>query len=1048
MRAKSLSSPSPNASGNSSPCPSFSGKISPTVDDLKSPRKKLLDIKTNIALTSKPISSSSERNPKSPRLNLGAMLAESNGTLFSTENGMVNSDTELSKIPEETQQMTWGDLVEQEESESQPDPSMQQQQFEEQMQEPREPVLTFDQYSQTSGFIDEYLTLQQWRDKYENSETPTVIIADNVENGAASVESAVSHTKSKLDEMENVFLERNTNQPSNLIQTTVEVSKENELNVKKDEPSQNSGGGGCDDPKSAIAKEEDADKKVIAQPEEKKVQTGNQMKYSNVVVRLSSAVKPNNLPKATSSQRINSGPNAKPLANLSGRPFLPPNAMANSNAARRQPVRSAPIAPMNRGKPITSKPDVDRSIGRAAVPRTTGIPSNTASRLAARSRTMIDLNKTPANNSTMQKSASRDSMGSSTSTLRASNDQISNSQTKLNARRSEPRTLAGPRNEDDDGWLTVKARRRSSLHWSNRFNQPSGYASLPTLALLNEKECPKPCNKKENKKETSKTKQKAIAASTSANGGNSKDKSMPSLPSSPSAEAAEATPTHLTKFAVVNSAEPNAKPKSSPPETKAKSVGAKENTKSSSAIVTRAQILQRQRSDVTGLKLNSLRKEYFRIEKIKKQKDSKKASAKEQAKDRSQIAAADATTTTSGEVNMNMNVRTNDKLGFSSVMRELYTSCMESESSLSNEINKRDPESDDTEIESDENQRKLLEEQWSLEREIFELQNTEIDVDTEIDDAECDNILGLSSGESNSELTHNDECDDSEMSLEAKYQHLLSDMSTGERIQTLATLQAFVSRHPGRAQELHQKLSSPSHRSLTEILKKYQEKQERARDVRESLNKEKTFKLQALLTRVEDVKLAKQKLIEEKRLRMEEKLQRYAENRNQYIKQKIRKAHDEEEKLKEIAFIKSLEAQNKRLDLMDLRKEQEGRLHDLEAERQKRVEEKAAKEAAVERRRLELAIERKKRLERIDETRREREQRVVSMQEKREKMRQQIARDKVRKKSMEIISNCLAFTNTPSWKKRVSFSNCALSNGHSCHFYCVFKRLATEKSVC
>lgn len=204
-----------------------------------------------------------------------------------------------------------------------------------------------------------------------------------------------------------------------------------------------------------------------------------------------------------------------------------------------------------------------------------------------------------------------------------------------------------------------------------------------------------------------------------------------------------------------------------------------------------------------------------------------------------------------------------------------------------------------------------------------------------------------------------------------------------------------MSRHPGRAQELHQKLSSPSHRSLTEILKKYQEKQERARDMRETLNKEKTLKLHTLLDRVEDVKVAKQKLIDEKRLRMEEKLQRYAENRNLYLKHKIRKAHDEEEKLKEIAFIKSLEAQNKRLDLMELRKEQEGRLQDLEAERQKRVEEKAAKEAAVERRRLELAIERQKRLERIDETRREREQRVVSMQEEREKMRQQIARDKV-----------------------------------------------------
>lgn len=146
--------------------------------------------------------------------------------------------------------------------------------------------------------------------------------------------------------------------------------------------------------------------------------------------------------------------------------------------------------------------------------------------------------------------------------------------------------------------------------------------------------------------------------------------------------------------------------------------------------------------------------------------------------------------------------------------------------------------------------------------------------------------------------------------------------------------------------------------------------------MREILNKEKAFKLQTLLARVEDVKTAKQNLIEEKRLRMEEKLQRYAENRNQYLKDKIRKAHDEEEKLKEIAFIKSLEAQNKLLDFQELRKGQEKILENLEHERQRRVEEKAAKEAAVERRRLELAKERQKRLERIDESRRNREQRL------------------------------------------------------------------------
>lgn len=933
--------------------------MSPTVEDMKSPRKKLLEIKTNIALTSKPISS--DRNPKSPRLNLvgksAKLEADSNGPLIPAENGISNIETELTNIPEECQPMTWGDLVEQEEAQDTTEKTP-----EESVPASCEPVLTFDQYSQTSGFTDEYLTLQQWRDKYEKNDN----VISNAETTQAAIESAVSHTTNKLDEMENVFLQKNANQPSNFIQTTVELSNENELNPKKVTNN-------VEITKSAIV--EDTDKKS-SQPEEKKVQTGTQMKYSNVVVRLSTIAKPNSLPKVAS-QRLNTAPNTlKPSTNLTVRSSATSNLAGNSTMARRQPLKSAMVAPVSRAKFVTSKEsavrEVDKRTVRPAVPRTAGIPSNTASRLAARSKTMIDLNKAPPTNSNISKSGSRDSMVSSTSTLRASNDQISNSQTKLNVRRSEPRTVTA-RNEDDDGWLTVKARRRSSLHWSNRFNQPSGYASLPTLALLNEKESTKPPNKKENKKvaksmqsksvEVGTAKAQAVAVSTS-NGTGAKDKTV-------------STSSTKTNSNANNETKP--KPKSATIDVKTKPSDAKE-VEGTAPIVCRATILQRQRSDVTGLKLNSLRKEYFRIEKFKKLKDSKKVSSKEQTND---------------EQKNSVNVQTNDKVGLSSEMCELYTSCLEAEA-LNNEFNKLS-QTDDTEIESDENQRKLLEEQLCLEQQIFELQNTEIDVDTEIDEAECDNILGFDEGEPTTELGGQNECDDAEMSLEAKYHHLLSDLSTGERIQTLATLQALVSRHPGRAQELHQKLSSPSHRSLTEILKKYQEKQERARDVRESLNKEKTHKLQALLARVEDVKSAKQNLIEEKRLRMEEKLQRYAENRNQYLKHKVRKAHDEEEKLKEIAFINSLEAQNKRLDLMELKKEQEGRLQDLEAERQKRVEEKAAKEAAVERRRLELALERQKRLERIDETRREREQRVVSMQEKREKMRLQIARDKVSK---------------------------------------------------
>lgn len=50
-------------------------------------------------------------------------------------------------------------------------------------------------------------------------------------------------------------------------------------------------------------------------------------------------------------------------------------------------------------------------------------------------------------------------------------------------KKNEPKQLQST-DASNDGWLTVKNRRRSSMHWNNRYNQPTGYASLPSLSLL------------------------------------------------------------------------------------------------------------------------------------------------------------------------------------------------------------------------------------------------------------------------------------------------------------------------------------------------------------------------------------------------------------------------------------------------------------------------------------------------------------------------------------------------------------------------------------
>lgn len=970
MRAKSLSSPSPVLSGKSSPCPSYSGKSSPcsTVEETKTSRKKFLE---HITVTHNRIPADKS---KSPRMNIRDIFFAKpqtsandygiEGELNGVSNGAA-ADSELSKIPEEAQHTSWNDMMANEEIND-------------------ESLIAgkASQFSQTSGFEDEYLTLQQWRDKY------------NIPNhfSMATTQSAVDHTISKLIEMENAFLEKQSSHGENkaVVQPTVKLC----------EPTANAAPGDAaktvEDVKVVVAVKKPTDSTNASTPTEEKKLVAGPMKYSNVLNRTGpmrpvSTVKPMNMKPSVASRTpftSSTSSTSMPLSSAMTRSIIATGVSNTANAAKKLPLKSsAAVAPHITTRSVASKPSTTtKPAAEPPINRNNMVPSNVTRRLATRSKTMTDMASSNRNRPAVAASLTqRERFGSSTSTLKASNEHITptGSNSKLSeskhhaaigTRKSEPRSMPKHNDSDDDGWLTVKARRRSSLHWANRFNQPTGYTSLPTLALSNtdddSSDASSSTTSKNNKnhKEVKKVAKPNVSKVTKID----VPRQKPMVNGSNTAKTKATTTTH-NEFKVLTKVQQTMAVQ----EIKSKSVKLPE--KKSITVNSRPTTFTfvRPKSGLTGLKLTSLHKEYLKKERTNK------------------IPVTNGLKSTD-EPKISMNIQTN--MTISPAMRDLYSSCMGSRGDGRDDTKY----ADDTEGEErddydcDEHQRKLLEEQECLERQILELQNTEIEIDTETDDADGETGLDLDTG-SDTGYQESNVDDDENLSLEARYHSLLSDMSSGERIETLATLQAIVSRHPGRAQELHQKLSSPSRRrSLHETLKKYQAKQTRAQDMRDMLSKEKASKIQNLLTRVEDVKAAKQQLIDEKRLRMEERLQRYAENRTQYLKDKIRKAHDEEEKLKEIAFILNLEAQNKRLDMMEMRKEQEGRLQDLEQERQKRAEEKAAKEAAVERRRQELAKERQKRLDKMDETRREREQRVEQMQEEKEKMRQKIAKEKVR----------------------------------------------------
>ncbi|XP_029613487.1 S phase cyclin A-associated protein in the endoplasmic reticulum isoform X2 [Salmo trutta] len=205
------------------------------------------------------------------------------------------------------------------------------------------------------------------------------------------------------------------------------------------------------------------------------------------------------------------------------------------------------------------------------------------------------------------------------------------------------------------------------------------------------------------------------------------------------------------------------------------------------------------------------------------------------------------------------------------------------------------------------------------------------------------------------------------------------------------------SRPPGHGIHMHEKLSSPSRkRTIAESKKKHEEKQLKAQQLRDKLRDEKTHKLQKLLEREKEVRKWKEELLDQRRRMMEEKLLHAEFKRELQLQAIVKKAQEEEAKVNEIAFINTLEAQNKRHDVLAKLNEYEQRLNELQEERGRRQEEKQARDEAVQERKRALEAERQARVEELLIRRKEQDARIEQQKQEKERAREDAARERAR----------------------------------------------------
>lgn len=151
-----------------------------------------------------------------------------------------------------------------------------------------------------------------------------------------------------------------------------------------------------------------------------------------------------------------------------------------------------------------------------------------------------------------------------------------------------------------------------------------------------------------------------------------------------------------------------------------------------------------------------------------------------------------------------------------------------------------------------------------------------------------------------------------------------------------------------------------------------------------------------LLPQIQGVRQLRDCEIEKRRVLMIEKLERAKTLRDTHIQEIIRKAQAEDVKKNEIAFINSLEAQNKRIEVLERHMGDEARLHDLQEGRQRKREEQQAKEEAALERRRTMEADRLARMQEMHQRRQEQDLKREQRRNELERAREEAAKEKAK----------------------------------------------------